>query len=52
MPRKKPKMVCRTLKDGTRKCSVKRRRSGLGGTATSVPAPAYINPSAKCGCGR
>ncbi len=27
-----------------------RRRRGLGGTATSVPAPAYLNSRAKCGC--
>ena len=43
------KSACRTLRDGTRRCSVKRRR-GVSGTATSVPAPAYTNPDAKCSC--
>ena len=46
---KRTTMVCRTLRDGTRKCSVRRRR-GMGGTATSVPAPAYVNRDAKCSC--
>ena len=52
MRRKKPS-TCRVLKDGTRKCSVKRtRRRGVSGTATSVPAPSYVNRDAKCSCAR
>lgn len=48
---KAKKRVCRTLSDGTRRCSVKRRR-GVSGTATSVPAPSYANPDVKCSCAR
>ena len=45
----KKKSTCRTLRDGTRRCSVRRR--SVSGTATSVPRPAYLHPSAsKCSC--